>query len=93
MHMPAFSAGTTKRIAVFYQSTVMTNTQVPAVRRCCHPVGLNDQGAPLMGTHADRLRAEDAPCGRAVGRDQMGPGDGVGVMRCECVEVLVPVFA
>jgi len=32
MHMPAFSAGTTKRIAVFYQSTVMTNTQVPAVR-------------------------------------------------------------
>jgi len=32
MHMPASGAGTTKRIAVFYQSTVMTNTQVPAVR-------------------------------------------------------------
>lgn len=32
MHMPAFGAGTMKRIAVFYQSTVMTNTQVPAVR-------------------------------------------------------------
>ena len=28
MHMPAPSAGTRKRIAVFYQSTVMTNTQV-----------------------------------------------------------------
>ncbi len=32
MHMPAFGAGTMKRIAVFYQSTVMTNTQVLAVR-------------------------------------------------------------
>ena len=32
MHMPASGAGTMKRIAVFYQSTVMTNTQVPAVR-------------------------------------------------------------
>ena len=31
MHMPTSGAGTTKRIAVFYQSTVMTNTQVPAV--------------------------------------------------------------
>lgn len=33
MHMPAWRAGTMKRIAVFYQSTVMTNTQAPAVRK------------------------------------------------------------